>query len=432
MNTRKLLFTVLLIATLVPGVGMALAQDDGGSGDTAGSEREHSAPGRRVLPGRGRGMGRGFGGPTIIMPGGAGLMTLVTDATGLAAPELVSALRGGESLAGLIEAEGGDVAAFIAEATALATENANARIAGRIEAMVQGEHPAGKRDMDPRGYSRGGPRGFAGRGAPWPMAGMDASVLEVTGLEPRELFNALRSGESLASVIEANEGDVDAFIAGISESFNARVDEAVAAGKLDEERAAGYREGMTERLEALVHGEYTAREKGRDWRGATEKGSGEHGGRGRGEGAGEHGRGGKGVAGGPEAGEESGTTYALDETFDTVRNGVRLVMSWDAAANAFVGTVENTTDATIPAVRVEVHLSNGVELGPTPRADLAPGETRAVELSAAGVTGFDGWTPHAEMGAGDTGGGEGSGEHSGEGSGEGAGEHGNGGESGSG
>ena len=99
------------------------------------------------------------------------------------------------------------------------------------------------------------------------------------------------------------------------------------------------------------------------------------------------------------AGEEGGTLLALDETFDSIRNGVRLIMSYDAASQSFIGTVENTTTQTIQAVRVEVHLSNGVELGPTPSGDLAPGETRAVILSAAGTSGYDGWVPHAESGA---------------------------------
>lgn len=407
MNTRKLLFTALLIATLAPGVGMVLAQDDGGADEATKRGKEHAGFAHRGMFGRGCGH-HGFGGPGMMLPGGAELMTLISDATGLAAPELVRALRGGDTLAGLIEDGGGDVAAFIAEATELATARAGARIAERVEAMVHGEHSAGMKD----GRGRGAARGYPGR-VIWPLAGMPAAALEATGLEPRELFGALRAGESLAGLIEAAGGDVEAFIAGIGESFNARVDEAVAAGKLDEERAAGYREGMTVRLEALVHGEFMAHVKGRSWRGAmgaaTEKGSGEHG----------RGRGRAGHEGGPGPGEEAGATYALDESFDVVRKGVRLVMSWDAEAEAFVGTVENTTAATIPAVRVEVHLSNGVELGPTTPGDLAPGEIRAVELSAAGVTRFDGWTPHAETGSGEHG-------SSGEG------EHGNGGESGSG
>ena len=51
-----------------------------------------------------------------------------------------------------------------------------------------------------------------------------------------------------------------------------------------------------------------------------------------------------------------------------VRAGARLVLRYDAATQTFVGTVENTTSVTLSQVRVEVHLSNGVELGP----DYAP------------------------------------------------------------
>ena len=43
-------------------------------------------------------------------------------------------------------------------------------------------------------------------------------------------------------------------------------------------------------------------------------------------------------------------------------------------------------------------LSNGVELGPTPRVDLAPGETRPVELDARGQT-FTHYSVHVEIGS---------------------------------
>ena len=55
-------------------------------------------------------------------------------------------------------------------------------------------------------------------------------------------------------------------------------------------------------------------------------------------------------------GEESGTALALDEMYDEVRKGARLILEMEAA---FVGTVENTTSSTLQNVRVEVHLSNG-------------------------------------------------------------------------
>ena len=63
--------------------------------------------------------------------------------------------------------------------------------------------------------------------------------------------------------------------------------------------------------------------------------------------------------------EESNIELALNEQYDNVRNGARLILAYDAQSNSFKGTVENTTTETLKQVRVEVHLSNGVELGPT-------------------------------------------------------------------
>ena len=100
------------------------------------------------------------------------------------------------------------------------------------------------------------------------------------------------------------------------------------------------------------------------------------------EGSGEHG-------GNSESGmhsEESGTQFARNEAYDEVRAGARLILSYDSAANAFTGTVENTTVATLSRVRVEVHLSNGTELGPTTPVDLAPGQAVDVTLAATGGT----------------------------------------------
>ncbi len=139
-------------------------------------------------------------------------------------------------------------------------------------------------------------------------------------------------------------------------------------------------------------------------------------------------------------GEESGETLALDETYDYVRKGARLILRYDAEGNSFAGTVQNTTDEVLNIVRVEVHLSNGTELGPTTPVDLAPGETVDVSLAATEEL-FTGWTPHAEVGEGEHGGegedGEDDGEHGGGGEGGehggsegGGGEHGEGGEGG--
>lgn len=120
--------------------------------------------------------------------------------------------------------------------------------------------------------------------------------------------------------------------------------------------------------------------------------------------------------------EESAVQLTLADTYNNVRNGAHLIISYDAASNAFQGTVKNTTGATLPQVRVEVHLSNGVELGPTTPVDLAPGAQIPVTLIASGPP-FDKWTAHPEVGSSNA---EGSGgEHGTEGA-EGGGEHGQG------
>ncbi len=128
-----------------------------------------------------------------------------------------------------------------------------------------------------------------------------------------------------------------------------------------------------------------------------------------------------------EEGEESGRRLTKSETWDEARRGAHLTLAFDGASRAFTGSVKNTTAEALPQVRVEVHLSDGVELGPTPRKDLAPGESMAVELSASGQE-FEWWTTHPESGneeghgPGHEEGGEGRGEHGERG--EGRGEHG--------
>ena len=137
---------------------------------------------------------------------------------------------------------------------------------------------------------------------------------------------------------------------------------------------------------------------------------------------GEGGSEGSGTEGSESGGEEgSAAMLAPDQTLDMVRGGARLILNYDAASNAFIGTVENTTNSTLTRVRIEVHLSNGTELGPTTPVDLAPGEVAMVILPSTQAS-FTGWVAHAEAG-----GGEGGGEHgSGSGGGEGGGEHGSG------
>ena len=127
-----------------------------------------------------------------------------------------------------------------------------------------------------------------------------------------------------------------------------------------------------------------------------------------------------------DGGEESGQRFTLTDRYDKVRAGARLTLEYDADVNTFSGIVANTTDETLKQVRVEVHLSNGVELGPTSPVDLAPGQSMPISLEAT-TEPFTSWGAHPEVGysaaaAGEHGGREsaehegagGSGEHSGD------------------
>ena len=143
-------------------------------------------------------------------------------------------------------------------------------------------------------------------------------------------------------------------------------------------------EGQAEPASPEREGEHGGSEREGEHGGSESEG--EHGGS---EGEGEHGEDG-------EEGEESGVYLGPEDTWDATRNGARLVLSFDPVSNAFVGTVENTTRQTLCAVRVEVHLSPGTELGPTERTDLPPGKTTVVEVPTAGAV-FDTWTAHPEV-----------------------------------
>ncbi|MXX55307.1 MAG: hypothetical protein F4106_11735 [Gemmatimonadetes bacterium] len=98
-----------------------------------------------------------------------------------------------------------------------------------------------------------------------------------------------------------------------------------------------------------------------------------------------------------EAGE-SGTRWNPDETATETRSGVTLILSYDSSSQRFNGTATNTTNSPVSDVRVEIHLSNGTELGPTPRTSLNAQESKPVTLDARGQN-FDWYSVHVEFGS---------------------------------
>lgn len=134
--------------------------------------------------------------------------------------------------------------------------------------------------------------------------------------------------------------------------------------------------------------------------GSNESGGEQHGA----EGGGESGESG-------EGNEAAANALAINETYDVTKNGARLILAYDAKTNTFVGTVENVTNTTLTRARVEIHLSNGAELGPTTPTDLAPGQKINIELPATAEA-FDTWSTHCEVGSAEGGAEHGAGESS--------------------
>ena len=123
---------------------------------------------------------------------------------------------------------------------------------------------------------------------------------------------------------------------------------------------------------------------------------------------------------GGEGGEEGGVYLPkMTKQNKLFANGARLVLQFNPNTQVFVGSVTNTTANTLSQVRVEIHLDNGTELGPTKRIDVGPGQTIPVELGTFGNE-FGSWISHPETGveqghgAGGEAGGEGRGEQGGE------------------
>ncbi len=164
------------------------------------------------------------GRPGLPMPRGEfgfdGGSDPILEATGLDEAAVYAALKDGSTLAELIEANGGDVDSVVAAMVAQATAEINARadaMLGMIEAEIT-ENIHNSFDDFADGKGRRGEFGFDGSSNP---------ILEATGLDEAALWEALKSGSTLAELIEANGGDVDSVAAAMVAQATAEITEGI-------------------------------------------------------------------------------------------------------------------------------------------------------------------------------------------------------------
>lgn len=88
------------------------------------------------------------------------------------------------------------------------------------------------------------------------------SVVEVLGVDAETVRDELRAGSSLADIAASNDVDPQVLIDALVAEAEAMLDRAVAAGRIDAERADERRADLEDRITARVNGELPERPNG--------------------------------------------------------------------------------------------------------------------------------------------------------------------------
>lgn len=108
-----------------------------------------------------------------------------------------------------------------------------------------------ERLLDARPERRGGHfRGGFGR-----LGGV-GDVLEDLGLDAETIRDGIAEGLTLGDIADANGSSAEALTDALTDQAEARLDEAVEAGRIDEERAAELRAQIEERVDGVVSGDF--------------------------------------------------------------------------------------------------------------------------------------------------------------------------------
>lgn len=186
----------------------------------------------------------------IVRNGERGLLQSVAEATGLSAEEILPMLRDGMTLAEVVTANGGDVQAVIADAIADATTRISEAVANERLTQEQADELIANLETLFTNSINGTLREHLVE------TRVGVGVLELaaeqTGLNPREITEQMRGGTTLSELLTANGVDVNAFIDDVVAQADTRLDQAVANGRIPQERAdemlANLREQLTQRL----------------------------------------------------------------------------------------------------------------------------------------------------------------------------------------
>lgn len=197
------------------------------------------------------------------------LAQIVADDLGIERADLVGALRG-QSLAEIIDANGGDIDQITADVIAAVTDRVNQAVADGNLLQERADQILAKLDETVvqalNGELRGALRdgiGRLGQGNRQPLGQrpflqndtrpLINAAVDATGLTGQEIVQAMRDGKTLAEVITENGGSPDAIIASAIAQVKENLDPAVANGRLTQEQEDAILSGLEAFYDAVMN-----------------------------------------------------------------------------------------------------------------------------------------------------------------------------------
>lgn len=171
---------------------------------------------------------------------GRGILGAIIQASGLEPSVFIEGFKEGKTINQVLEENGVDPAAVQAEVVA----EFEAKLAEIMNTVPPAPPDDGRpHDRGHRDHGRGGH-------VPGEHLGPAAELL---GMDVEDVIAALREGETLASLAEAAGVDPQAIVDALVAPALERIDEAVASGHLDEERAAQMKAAIVEKVTNFVN-----------------------------------------------------------------------------------------------------------------------------------------------------------------------------------
>ncbi len=238
------LFTLMVIAIAIVGVGVSAAQTATPVAptipETTATAGGHLGSRLNAFREGGRFAGRQHP-----------LWQAVMDATHLTPADLRADLRGGQSLADIITSSGGSVDAVIAQAVAAETARITSAVShGRLTQAQADKLIAALQPMYERIVNGDWKQQVIRDRA---RVGLVMLAAQETGLTPEEVVSQIKGGASLADVLTAHNVNVDAFIDDAAARVQARLNVLVVDGTITQAQAdedlAKFRDALTERID---------------------------------------------------------------------------------------------------------------------------------------------------------------------------------------